>query len=93
MSFQLDYDLRQPNEYKNNEQWLTLFSIDRLACSKCGKAPARFYSQLHRIASCVDSVCRDEMAQFVDSNPQKWQIPPDPAPPVELKDDPNWEKK
>lgn len=78
MSFQLDYDLRKPNDLDTNRHWLTLFSQDKLACSKCGKIPACFYSQLHHVAACKNAACREEMAEFINENPEEWpeEVPP-----------------
>ena len=90
MSFQLDYDLRKPNDHETNEYWLSFFSRDKLPCSKCGTAPAKFYSQLHHISWCENPSCKKEAENFVDSYPEKWPIPPDAEVIEDLSKDPNW---
>lgn len=72
MSFQLDYEIRKPNDKINNSHWEILFSQDALACSKCGELPAKFFSALHHVASCADPICRQEMEDFGTQNPEDW---------------------
>ena len=74
MSFQLDYELRKPNDKQNNSHWQVLFSQDKLACSKCGSFPGRFFSELHHVASCADPACREDMEDFGSNNPEEWPV-------------------